>query len=203
MQQRIAVFGLILFVSSLAGTALAVAQSAPAQATANDGDSAPHVVLRKLSPPVYPPIARVAGTVGDVSLHISVHSDGSIGSVAVISGNPMLVQAAIDSAKQSQFECRGCSALTESQSLTYSFRVSPKTPDPCCCSSGAGHSLGLQAPTSQVTQSEGRIAVTITIPPVCICPDACTSAWAQAHSRFRSPKCLYLWKCGIRHITLQ
>jgi len=201
MQQRIAVFGLILFVSSLASAALAVAQSAPAQATTNDGDSAPHVVLRKLSPPVYPPLARLARTAGDVSLYISVHSDGSIESVSVISGNPMLVQAAIDSAKQSQFECRGCSALTESQSLTYSFRVSPETPDRCCCSYGA-YSTEL-APTSQVTQSEGPLAVTITIPPVCICPDTCTSAWAEAHSRFRSPKCLYLWKCGIRHITLQ
>jgi hypothetical protein len=47
-----------------------------------------------------------------------------------------------------------------------------------------------------VTRSETH--VTITALPVCICPDACTVDEAVAQSRFRSAKCLYLWKCG-RH----
>ena len=31
---------------------------------------------------------------------------------------------------------------------------------------------------------------------------ACTEKWAEEHSHFRSPKCLYLWKCGHRKISI-
>lgn len=171
-------------------------QSAAPQAKSDNASAAPQVVLKKLFPPVYPQMAKVARIYGDVSLKLYVHPDGSVESVVANSGNPMLVLAAVESTKQSQFECRGCNGLTE-KSLLYSFQVSTTPADPCCCT--AGHESSTPK-TAQVTESEGH--VTITAPPLCVCPDACTQAWAQAHSKFRSAKCLYLWKCGTRHIAI-
>lgn len=171
-------------------------QSAAPQAKPDTGNAAPQVVLKKLFPPVYPQMAKIARIYGDVSLKVYVHPDGSVGSVLANSGNPMLVLAAVESTKQSQFECRGCNGLTE-KSLLYSFHVSNVPADPCCCT--AGHESSTPT-TAQVTEAEGH--VTITAPPLCVCPDACAHAWAQAHSKFRSAKCLYLWNCGTRHIAI-
>jgi Gram-negative bacterial TonB protein C-terminal len=181
-------------------------RSLMAQGITDNEGAKPQVVLNKLFPPVYPPLARQARIAGDVHLKVSVHTDGSIGSVTPIDGPPLLVQAALDSAKQSQFECKECGTSDLSRSLTYSFQLPPEgeqPSDPCCCSHEPG-SPGYKAPgeqVSRVSQSEDRI--TITAPPVCICPDACTLAWAEEHSRFRAAKCLYLWKCGHRKIAIQ
>lgn len=171
-------------------------QSAAVQAKPDTANAAPQVVLKKLFPPVYSQMAMIARIYGDVSLKVYVHPDGSVGSVVADSGHPMLVRAAVESAKQSQFECRGCNGLTE-KTLLYSFQVSNVPADPCCCT--AGHESSTPR-TEQVTEAEGYI--TITGPPPCLCPDACARAWAQAHSKFRSAKCLYLWKCGNRHIAI-
>lgn len=171
-------------------------QPAAPQAKSDNASAAPQVVLKKLFPPVYPHMAMIARIYGDISLKLYVHPNGSIESVVANSGNPMLALAAVESAKQSQFECRGCNALTEG-SLLYSFQVSTTPADPCCCT--AGHESSTPN-TAQVTELEGH--VTIKAPPLCICPDACSQAWAQAHSKFRSAKCLYLWKCGTRHIVI-
>jgi len=92
-----------------ASIALLVAMSQQGAAQiAGSKDSLPHVVLNKLTPPIYPPLARQARIAGDVTLTLSIQPDGSIESLATINGHPMLVQAALDSAKQSQFECRNC-----------------------------------------------------------------------------------------------
>src|SRR5215472_2537098 len=107
----------------------------------------------------------------------------------------MLVQAAITSAQQSKFECAQCAASGGTQSFTYSFEQSPEKPAPCCCS---GHGAASGDTSTHVAQSGNHI--TITAPPVCACPDACEIKWAEQHSHFRSPKCLYLWKCGHRTI---
>jgi TonB family protein len=161
----------------------------------------PRVVLTKLLAPAYPPIARQARIEGDVHLKISVHSDGSVESVTPIDGPPLLVQAAVDSARQSHFECRGCGESNANVSFTYSFQLSGgSNPDPCCCSHDPS-SKNYKPPTSQVSQSEDHI--TVIGPPGCVCPDACTVAWAEKHSKFRSAKCLYLWKCGHRTIYIQ
>lgn len=174
-----------------------------AQAEPEDASRAPHAVLTKLFPPVYSPLALQAMIAGDVKLRVTVHPDGSIESVTSISGHPMLAQAALDSAKQSQFECRGC-ASNGSLSLTFSFQPSQEmNPDPCCCSHDSAEPRNDTAPRSTVSQTEDRITITTTGPLSCMCPDACTAAWAEAHSRFRSAKCIYLWKCGKRFIGIQ
>ena len=179
-------------------SSLAVSQASSGYARTSDGDSAPQVILIKLYPPKYPEIAIMAGTAGAVTLTVSVRPDGIVKSVKIVSGDRALTQAAVQSASQSQFQCRGCTGLTE-KSLTYTFRPSQVPADPCCCSSRPG--VRKTSPTTQVSQIGDHI--TVTAPPLCVCPDACTAAWAKSHSRFRSAKCLYLWKCGMRHISIQ
>jgi outer membrane biosynthesis protein TonB len=52
------------------------------------------VVLTKLSPPIYPPLARQARITGDVKIQLTIRQDGSVDSAALFSGHPMLAQAA-------------------------------------------------------------------------------------------------------------
>jgi TonB family protein len=78
------------------------------------------VILVKLSPLRYPPLARQARIRGDVKVSIHVRTDGTVASAEVLSGHPILAPAAVDNAKQSEFECRGCASETE-YVLTYSF----------------------------------------------------------------------------------
>ncbi len=159
--------GMLPIVMSLA----VASRSLMAQAPSKDQDIEPQVILRKLFPPVYPPLARQARAVGDVHLRVSIHSDGSIVAVSVIDGSPVLRQAALDSAKQSQFECKDCGQsdhLVEG-TFTYSFQVSPEqepADSNCCLEEQAPPD---RVPTTQVSQSDERI--TITIPPICICSD--------------------------------
>jgi TonB family protein len=178
-------------------------QFSVAQAGADNASSAPHAVLTKLFPPTYPPLAGQAMIAGDVKLEVSVHPDGNIESVTIISGHPMLVQAALDSAKKSQFECRGCAA-NSSLSLTFSFQVAQgeADPDPCCCTYNPAKPRNDTAPTPTLTQTENHVIITITTPHSCVCPDACDIRWAEGHSKFRSAKCLFLWKCGHRVVAI-
>jgi len=146
-----------------------------------------------LSEPAYPQMAKIAGISGDVELRLSIRPDGSVESAAQLNGSPILGQAAMDSARQTRFVCRGCDANVI-YSITYTFEVKG-TQNRCCCSS---------EPTvaeQKVTQSAGH--VTVTAPPVCICPDACTIEAAVKASRFRSAKCLYLWKCGHHRVMVE
>src|SRR6266700_140547 len=66
------------------------------------------VVLSKLSSPVFPPVARVARVSGDVEIEVRIRQDGSVESAEVVSGHPSLKAAALDSARQSKFECHEC-----------------------------------------------------------------------------------------------
>jgi periplasmic protein TonB len=50
--------------------------------------------------PLYPPLARQARIQGQVILRAVISRDGVIGNLQVLSGHPMLVQAAIDAVKQ-------------------------------------------------------------------------------------------------------
>jgi len=176
----------------------ASSQSVPNHTATDKGDSSPILFLH-LSYPVYPSLARLSNIVGDVVLKVSFRPDGSVQSLAAVSGDPVLTQAALDSAKQSVLQCRGCSSSDLNQSLTYSFRIFPAKADPCCCTSRPG--VPATPPATQVSQLENHI--TIIEPPACVCPDACSEAWAKSHSSYRSAKCLYLWKCGKRRILLQ
>ena len=164
----IVAIGLPAFVGS------AQAQSAIGSDTPQTG-----VFLAKLHDPVYPPITRTAGIYGDVQLMLRVRQDGAIQSVKVVSGPPSLQRAALESAQQSQFECRACTGGVTAYSLVYSFQFSHED---CCNSSNS--------PT-KVEESQNHIWVTV--PPFCFCDLAATTT-----HKVRSVKCLYLWKCATR-----
>lgn len=166
MKTNIRKVGTVLILPCVVSLAL-FSRSLLAEGQATDREVKPKVVLSKLFPPIYPPLAQQALIVGDVHLKISVHSDGSIGSVAVIDGHPLLLQYALQSVKQSQFDCEHCggSGLVE-RTFTYSFQVSEEKPaDSSCCLEEQPPQH--EAPTVRVSQSDERI--TITAPARCIC----------------------------------
>jgi TonB family protein len=166
---------------SVVAIALSLMQNAAGQAGATSETAQTGVVLSKLSQPVYPQMARIAHIQGDVEVKLGIRNDGSIESAVAVSGHPILKQAALDSAQQSRFECRGCGNEVTFYSLTYSFQFATGTyvlPKPN--ESGGDH----------VVQSENR--VTIFAEPV---PVHLTNF---AYVRARSANCLYLWTCGYR-----
>ena len=62
------------------------------------------VQLLSQVPLVYPPLARQARIQGNVVLHVIVDPDGRVKEVTLISGHPLLVQAAIDSVRQWRYK---------------------------------------------------------------------------------------------------
>jgi TonB family protein len=97
----------VLLTSCLLGIiGAAIAQDA---AVARDAASvAPQigVMVTRLSPPTYPPIARMARIVGDVKVQLKIRQDGAVESAQVVSGRALLKQAALDSAQKSTYECQ-------------------------------------------------------------------------------------------------
>ena len=136
------------------------------------------VVMVDLFNSIYPPLARSARISGDVELKLAMRKDGSIESAVAVSGHPMLTQAALNSAQQSRFECRGCEGEVTPQSLIYSFQFVAGPDWPCPEGTGV-----------HVTQSQNR--VTVVAEPALVHP-------YFGSFRVRSAKCLYLWACGSR-----
>jgi TonB family protein len=143
--------------------------------------SQPAVVLTKLFPPVYPPLARQAAVSGEVVVQLSIRQDGSVESANVVSGHAMLKQAALESAQKSIFECRECSQAITTYSLVFAFELRRD---------GDCHNALSRMP--EVTQSQGRVTITAPQPCLYLDPD-------YMFKRVRSAKCLYLWKCGLGH----
>lgn len=147
--------------------------------------------LARLSTPKYPIEARVRGVAGDVEVQLAIRPDGNIASATVVSGPSALEDAALESAQHSNFLCHNCTTNALYR-ITYNFRLKDDY-DPCCCSKSMD--------SEEVIKTPEGVTITTTVPH-CICPDACAVADAEAHSRYRSWKCLYLWKCGRRRIML-
>ena len=61
-------------------------------------------LLVKQVPPVYPPLARQARIQGTVVLRAIIAKDGSVENLELVSGHPMLVNAAMDAVKQWQYK---------------------------------------------------------------------------------------------------
>jgi TonB family protein len=60
--------------------------------------------LVKRVSPLYPSIAKLVHVRGDVDLEVVISKDGTVSSVKVLSGDPMLVQAAVEAVKQWQYK---------------------------------------------------------------------------------------------------
>jgi protein TonB len=56
-------------------------------------------VLRRIQPP-YPAIARQAGVQGQVQVQIGISETGAVTDVTLLSGHPLLRDAALQAAKQ-------------------------------------------------------------------------------------------------------
>ena len=96
-------------------------QNSPGQVPSSADTPQTAAVLTKLLPPIYPPLSRQAHIMGDVKIALRIRQDGSVESAEVISGHPRLIQAALESAQRSTFECRDCSDQGTSSSLIYTF----------------------------------------------------------------------------------
>jgi TonB family protein len=160
------------------------------------------VVFLTLASPKYPPLARQANITGEVQIKLKIHKDGSIASADAMSGHPMLTPAALDSAKQSRFECRRCEDDETEYIVVYSFQIAASPGWPCPEGGGA----------PRISQLENR--VTLTVEPrmisiyfagirvrsaKCLYLWRCSSHWGgydYYYYKIRSPKCLDLWHCG-------
>jgi TonB family protein len=159
-----------------------------AQVAARSNSEEQGVTLARLSPPIYPPLAKQARIIGDVDLELSVRQDGSLESVAVVTGHPLLTQAALDSVRHSQFECRSCGEAVTSERIVYTFQLDSTE----YCSQTPVTSNTDQGKKSypQVIQSINH--VTVMDEPIGTCDSEIFSV-----KKVRSAKCLYLWRCGV------
>jgi Gram-negative bacterial TonB protein C-terminal len=151
--------------------------SGQAQSPASSDAPQRGVHLTRLYDPVYPEVVHVANVYGDVELMLQIRQDGSIQSVEVVSGLPLLQRVAVESARQSQFECRACTDGVTPYKLVYSFQLS----DGDCCNSQS---------SPKVSASENHVWVTNSH--FCFCDPAPTVV-----GKVRSLKCLYLWRCAV------
>jgi len=163
----------------LLALAVGAASAEPQQSSQGDlqsSSSEGQVSLVGLSQPAYPVVARTARITGDVELRLTIRADGSVESATAKGGHPLLQQAALKSAQQSHFECRGCGQGLTSHTLTYSFRIvaSPDFP----CPAGSWLHVG------QVGDH-----ITVMTEPSLVHP-------YFTYTQARSAKCLYLWRCG-------
>jgi TonB family protein len=180
MRMRRAFLRAIRSIVLLCCVVCAFVHRARAQAVATADESQTGVVLAKLAPPVYPPLARGARITGDVKVLLAIRQDGSVESAELFSSHPVLAPAAIESAKKSQFECRECKEAVTAYQLTYTFER--KDNGDCCTA---------YSQTPNVVQSQGH--VTITSGTMCICDPSGEVTRVKA----RSARCLYLWRCGL------
>ena len=89
----------------------AVAQSGVAEGKPSQGTKPVHVrgdimqgmISRKVNP-VYPDAARKEAVQGKVVLDVTVNKDGTVKNIRIVSGQPLLAQAAIDAVKQWEYK---------------------------------------------------------------------------------------------------
>ncbi len=177
---------LAVLITSLIWTAISpCAAGCIAQNLAHPNDSETGVVAIKLLAPTYPPLARAAHVTGDVDLMLGVRQDGSIESAVVVSGSPLLSSAALDSAQHAMFECRKCTQTVNPYRLVYSFQIE----DTGTCTPTASNSQPAQRDNTYPRVTDAQHRVTITAEILCIVDP-------MSYRKSRSPKCLYLWRCG-------
>jgi TonB family protein len=176
----------IVFSFALATGLPVAATQSQAKNPADSNNPQTGVVVVKLVAPIYPPLARATHIVGDVDLKLSIRQDGSLESATVVSGHPLLRAAALDSAQQTQFECRKCSEPTTSYRLVYTFQIEGE----CECEPVVSRpkTTELDKTYPQITNTTNRVTVTALV--VCICDPAIQI------TKVRSLKCLYLWRCA-------
>lgn len=87
----------------ISSTPVATVKAAAPQRVRVSSGVAAGQLLSKIQPP-YPPLARQARIQGSVLLSAIIGKDGTIQNLKVISGHPMLTQAALDAVKQWRYK---------------------------------------------------------------------------------------------------
>lgn len=152
--------------------------------------SATRVVASKLSPPTYPRSALQARIAGSVELNVAVRPDGSVESVTLVSGHPMLKSAAIESAQKTEFECKDCREPSTLYHMTYKFELG----DALFCKGIDANGYGIYDANTDAQVSQSEDTITVRGRPYATCDPTETISFLK----FRSAKCLYLWHCGKR-----
>jgi TonB family protein len=173
-------------------------------AAQNPPKTTPEVAVVKLVTPGYPPLALQARISGDVELKLQIREDGTIESATVVNGHQMLAPAASESARKSTFECRNCTAELTSYSLFYTFTL-----DKSLCTGSptqvavSGNHIVTTGPPVELEIYFGYVA---SRSPKCLYLWRCGYMWGGMGYYFypvRSAKCLYLWRCGRHKRPLQ
>lgn len=177
-------FVVLSFMVCVCSSGLPSDASTQAQERANSASA--ELIVTRLVPPVYPPIARMAHVTGDVEVTVAIKRDGSFQSAGVRSGPPLLRSVTLRSAQDSRYECRGCTSDVTEFPITYSFRLEwvdscSSTPKAVKTDDGMQVYPQMAAPGLRVTIVDTTI---VTCDP--------------ARPRVRSIKCVFLWKCGYR-----
>ena len=199
MKRLLVAFAVVAMPNLSGGLGHASAQTTAGAQTAMPGD----VVPIRLVPPIYPPIALSARVSGEVEVSVGVGPDNRVESAVIVSGVPLLDAAALDAARQSEFECRRCTVPTTPYSLVFAFRIEDRNQpaaDP--------------AQPDQIGASRSRLTVVGPAQPIyidfssymvrsakCLFVWPCGVRWGGSDYycvRVRSPKCLWLWKCADR-----
>jgi len=124
-------FSFLVFVlATFTCVAAAVEQQKPNAEQAEEVESAAAVIVN-LFEPRYPPLALMANVFGEVHLKLGIRKDGSVESAVVLSGHPLLRDAALNSARQSRFDCTACRDEVTFYSMVYSFQLSAGPDFPC------------------------------------------------------------------------
>jgi periplasmic protein TonB len=76
----------------------------PAQNRVKLGGQVAEARLTSRVQPIYPVLARQAGITGVVVLHAIIAKDGSVSQLEIVSGHPLLVQAALDAVRQWRYQ---------------------------------------------------------------------------------------------------
>jgi TonB family protein len=115
------------------------------------------VMVISLSAPVYPKFALQARIATAVVVNVIVRPDGTVDSVALVGGQPMLNGAAMESAQKTQFQCKNCLERSASYRMTYKFELG----DAIYCKGIDANGKGIYdaAEGTEVSQSQGIITV--------------------------------------------
>src|SRR6266403_586286 len=148
------------------------------------------VILTTLSVPTYPRLALQARIQGTVALNIEARPDGSVESADVVSGHPMLKTAAVESAQKTEFECKECRESLTPYRMTYKFELG----EAVCCKGIDANGYGIYDANAGTQVSQSQDTITVVGRPFATCDPAGTISFLK----FRSAKCLYLWRCGKR-----
>lgn len=101
-----------------------VYRSSPEAARGDAKESGQHSLIRKVEPE-YPAEAKARHVQGPVVLDVEVLRDGAVGTVAVVSGDPLLAQSAIDAVKQWRYrpEAGDGQSLERRTRVTVNFKL--------------------------------------------------------------------------------